>query len=175
MPDDLTDLLGAASSAASTPSDAPPRRSPKRTEIEELRDRVLWLERSLKIVCDLLADKGQLEREPLRQKLVALRVEIERKSSEQRAMVTCVACGKSIPRDQGHFRTAGVLCGTCHADTRRTRPKLRAIRGTDSPGSYRVTGAVEDRVKCVGCSADLSRSDARESEAGPLCEKCSPG
>ena len=145
-----------------------------RSEADALRERVVWLELSLKVVCDLLTDAGVLDRAALLQRLSSMKAQVDADVAERERSVVCAGCGAKVDRARAHFRATGVLCEACHAGPRARGPKLKEVR-VASEGGYRDaprTELVEESVSCAGCRAVVAVSKSYNSARGPLCVTC---
>jgi hypothetical protein len=101
-----------------------------RTEVDVLRERVAELELTVKVLGDLLAERGLLEPGTLPARARALREQLaaqetarrEAESAAKRAAeeakkartVTCAACGAEVRERESYLSATGPLCGACH-------------------------------------------------------------
>jgi hypothetical protein len=104
---------------------------PVKTEAEALRERVADLELTVKVLFDMLAERGVVEARSLparvasaKQQIAAdveaerVRAEAERERAQaERAArtVTCVACGRVVRERESFMSGNGAVCGACHA------------------------------------------------------------
>lgn len=145
-----------------------------RNEADELQERIVWLELSLKVVCDMLTDAGVLDKAALFERLRSMKGQVDADLAERERTVVCAGCGNKVDREQAHFRATGILCATCHAGPRARGPKLKEVR-VASEGGYRDaprTQLVEESVSCAGCRANVVLSKTYNSARGPLCATC---
>ena len=150
------------------------QRDEARAEAEALRERVAWLELAFKLLCDMLTQARIVDNVLLRDKLCAIRdqVEVERKQREN--TVICVTCGASVSRDEAHVRATGTLCRSCHLGASGRGQKLVEVRVETGHG-YRdspQTMLVEETVVCVSCATAIPVSASFNSSRGALCTKC---
>lgn len=106
-----------------------------RTEADVLRERVAELELTVKVLADLLAERGILPPGTLPARVTALRgqlaaeraaklaAEREREQAARRVAaqardartVTCAGCGAVVRERDSYLSGSGPLCGVCHA------------------------------------------------------------
>jgi hypothetical protein len=108
---------------------APPAKTPEAL----LRERVEDLELTVKVLCDLLTERGMLEPNALPARVAAIqaqlaaeedakeeaeraRVEAARAAAEART-VTCGGCGAVVRERTTFLSSRGPLCTPCHAAT----------------------------------------------------------
>jgi hypothetical protein len=130
----LRALVSSERSRAQQQADAPwesgvVAQRPKTRE-ERLQERVEDLELALKVLADILAERGLLERgslparvaqmkrdveeqEESRAALEAERTQQQRKEAED-APVTCAGCGTVVRTQDSFVSSRGPLCSTCH-------------------------------------------------------------
>jgi hypothetical protein len=139
---------------------------------EERDLRLLGLELSMKMLCQILIESGVIAQERLATRLGAVQAEVD-KLREELALATCAACGARIPVESGVQRATGILCEPCHTGKRRA-----PSGGNESavPRGYREApqpAPDEQRtVQCVACSQSVPLRQSYHSARGVLCARC---
>ena len=105
----------------------------KKSEVEVLRERVADLELAVKVLCDVLTERGLLERDgfPARiadahrqlaveaiakEEAERARLEAARVAAEART-VRCAACRREVRQRDTFLSANGALCPACHASS----------------------------------------------------------
>jgi ribosomal protein S26 len=146
----------------------------QRSEVDDLRERVAWLELALKLVVDELASRGAVDGGELRGRLRTIAGELASERRAREATVRCVGCGASIPREEAHVRVTGTFCTSCHLGGKRG-PAMTEVRVEDPACGYREaprTELVEAQVSCVACGKQVPVSESYHSSRGALCGHC---
>jgi len=146
----------------------------KRSEVDELEDRVALLEMTVKLLVEALAAKGVLDGAVLTSRIRALEQEVARLRQEDDAYVVCASCNQRVARAGAVQRATGILCEPCHRGAR--RPDAPEMQKVEVEGStYRdATRSVDVEVTrpCVGCGVQLKKAEAYLSSRGSVCKRC---
>ncbi len=103
-----------------------------KTREQRLQDRVEDLELALKVLADILAERGLLERGSLPSRVAQMKRDVEAEeesrvaaAAQQRqekrreaedAPVTCAGCGAVVRTQDSYASSKGMLCVVCHHD-----------------------------------------------------------
>lgn len=145
-----------------------------RSEAEELRARVTWLELAFKVMADMLTEARAIDGAALRERLRALQEQVDAERALRENTVACVTCGKMVLRADAHVRATGTLCEECHVGAQGRGPRMKEVCVATGEG-YRDaprTMLVEETVACAGCAALVPVSQSYQSSNGPICQKC---
>lgn len=101
-----------------------------KTREQHLEERVEDLELALKVLADILAERGLLERGSLPSRVAQMKRDVqeeeesraeqaeqrkqERRRQAQEAPVTCAGCGAVVPTRDTFASSKGLLCPACH-------------------------------------------------------------